>query len=155
MLQQSCQRFMGPSGPGRASMGLVCGSTTAAQWWRWIPPAWLRICYPLSRRCRVSPPYRPRAIILEETVMVTTRPWWRVPVVDEPWWWCSGATRFFCWCGREKSLPACPTLMQCLFRVAPFLPGGHRGKPPSTLLRVGETDHLVRAAAPCRWCLPS
>jgi hypothetical protein len=52
----------------------------------------------------------------------------------EDWWWCFGAFEFFCGWGREKSLSACPTLMRCRFRVAPFFLGGRRGKPPSTLL---------------------
>jgi hypothetical protein len=46
--------------------------------------------------CRVSSPYRPRAIVLEETVMVAARSWWRVLVGGEDWWWCFGALEFFC-----------------------------------------------------------
>jgi hypothetical protein len=33
----------------------------------------------------VVPPYRTRAIVFEETMMITTRPWWRVLVGGEAW----------------------------------------------------------------------
>jgi hypothetical protein len=87
----------------------------------------------------VPPPYRPCVIGLKETGMMSARPWWRLLVGGEAWWWCSFAAKFFCGLGREKSLSACLTLTRCRFRVAPFLPGGHRGKPSSTLLRARET----------------
>ena len=45
--------------------------------------------------------------------------------------------------GRGKSMSACPTLMRCRFRVAPFLPGGHRGKPLLTLPRVGGKPRTI------------
>jgi hypothetical protein len=143
VLQQSCRGFTGLSGPGRASVGLVCPwcsvrSMTAAWRWRWAPPAQLRSCCPLSRRCRVPPPYRPCAIGLEEMGMLNTRSWWRLQVGGEAWWWHSFASElFFVGGGQEKSLSACSTLTRCRFRVTPFLPEGRHGKPPSTLLRAG------------------
>jgi hypothetical protein len=95
----------------------------------------LRSCCPLSQRCRVPPPYRPCAIGLEEMGMLTSRPWWGLHVGGEAWWWHSFASElFFVGGGREKSRLACSTLTWCRFRVAPFLPRGHHGKPPSTLL---------------------
>jgi hypothetical protein len=42
------------------------------------------------------------AIVLEETVMVAARSWWRVPVGGEDWWWCSGALEFFLWRGSGE-----------------------------------------------------
>jgi hypothetical protein len=48
-LQHGSRCFTGPSGPGRASQGLVCSrccvrSVTASRRWRWVPPVWLRGC---------------------------------------------------------------------------------------------------------------
>jgi hypothetical protein len=74
---------------------------------------------------------------------MTARPWWRLLVGGEAWCWCSFAAEFFCGLGREKSLLACPTLTRCRFRVAPFLPGGSRGKPSSTLLRAMENPRTI------------
>lgn len=134
---------LGPAGPRR---GLVCSccsvrSMTAFRRWRWAPPAWLRGCCPPSRRCRVPPSHRPRASIHEETVMVFPRSCWRVLVGGETWWWYSVAPGFFFVdVGREKSLSACSALTRCRLCVAPFVPGGRRGNPMSTLLGVpGET----------------
>jgi hypothetical protein len=143
VLQQGCWGFTGLSGPGQASVGLVCPwcsvrSMTTARRWRWAPPTRLRSYRLLSQRCRVPPPYRPCTIGLEETGIMTIRPWWRLQVGDKAWWWHSFASElFFMGGGRKKSLLACSTLTRCHFRVAPFLPRGSRGKPPSTLLRAG------------------
>jgi hypothetical protein len=57
---------------------------------------------PCLRRCCVSLSFRPHAIVHEETVMVTTRPWWRVLEGSEAWWWCSDVPGFFwAWVGRN------------------------------------------------------
>ena len=59
---------------------------------------------------------------------------WRSWVVVFP------CARIFCGWGREKSLSAGLTLTRCRRRVAPFLPGGRRGNPLSTVSYVpGET----------------
>jgi hypothetical protein len=52
---------------------------------------------------------------------------------------------FFVGGGREKSLSACLTLTRCRFRVAPFLPGGRRGKPPFTSLQVGGNPRTIQS----------
>jgi hypothetical protein len=134
-----CSRAVGAlqAWPGQRGPCPRCSvrSMTAARWWRWAPPARLRSCCPLSQRCRVPPPYRPCAIGLEEMGMLTSRPWWGLHVGGEAWWWHSFASElFFVGGGQEKSRLACSTLTWCRFRVAPFLPRGHYGKPPSTLL---------------------
>jgi hypothetical protein len=54
--------------------------------------------------CRVPPPYRPCVIGLEETGMMTVRPWWRLLVGGEAWWWCSFAAEFFCGLGSGEIL---------------------------------------------------
>jgi hypothetical protein len=148
VLQHGSQGFTGLFGLGWASLGLVCSdssvrSMTAVRRWRWVPQARLKCCCSVSGRCRVPPSYRSRASGLEETVMGTIRPWWRVLVGGEVWWWCSVAPRFFVGGGREKSLSACLTLTRCRFQVAPFLLEGRCGKPPSTLLRTGENPTTI------------
>jgi hypothetical protein len=45
--------------------------------------------------------------------------------------------------GWDKSLSVCPTLTWCRFRVAPFFPGGRRGKPSSTLLGAGGNPRNI------------
>jgi hypothetical protein len=100
-------------------------------------PKWLR-GYPMFRRCRVSSPYRPRAIILEETVMVRAYGWRSLVVVLM-------CLRFFVGGGREKSPLACPTMTRCRFPVIPFRPRERRGKPTSTLLRVGGNPRTIRS----------
>jgi hypothetical protein len=46
--------------------------------------------------------------------------------------------------GWEKSLSASLTLTRCLLRVAPFLLGGRRGNPLSTILYVNVEETIYR-----------
>jgi hypothetical protein len=98
--QQDYRSFTGPSGPGRASgpgvLRVSCPVDDRCSVVEVGSSRRLWSCCPLSRRCRVSSLYRSRAIVLDETVKVTARSWWRVPVGGEVWWWCSGVPEFFC-----------------------------------------------------------
>jgi hypothetical protein len=145
--QQDYRSFTGPSGPGRASrpgvLRVFCpvddrcsvvevGSSCPA----------VELLSPI-RRCRVSSLYRSCVIVLDETVKVTARSWWCVPVGVKFGGGAPVCLSFFVGGGREKSLSARLTLTRCRFRVAPFLPGGRRGKPLFTSFRVGGNPRTI------------